>query len=63
MASAGLFMLASSSIDASEKLADPLSAWCEAPARGSAYGRVIRMKSGLGPGLAMVGNAARWSSV
>ena len=31
--------------------------------RCSAYGRVIRMKSGLGRGLAMVGNTARWSSL
>ena len=29
---------------------------------GSAYGRAIRVKSGLGRGLAMVGNTARWSS-
>ena len=34
----------------------------EFPARGSACGRAIRVKSGLGPGLTMVGNAARWSS-
>jgi len=32
------------------------------PIGGSAYGRAIRVKSGLGRGLAMVGNTARWSS-
>ena len=29
----------------------------------SAYGRSIRVKSGLGRGLVMVANAARWSSL
>ena len=32
------------------------------PAEGSAYGRAIRVKSGLGRGLAMVENTVRWSS-